>query len=84
VVQPRLGAFPEIVEGTEGGWIYEGDGAEALAGAWEASLRDPGEIRRRGEAGREAVERGYTAKKMAQEYARIAEEVTAKDVERGA
>jgi glycosyltransferase involved in cell wall biosynthesis len=84
VVQPRSGAFPEIVEGTGGGWIYDGQGAEVLADAWEASLSDEKEIARRGAAGRAGVERGYTAEGMAREYARIAEATVAKDVEGGA
>jgi glycosyltransferase involved in cell wall biosynthesis len=84
VVQPRRGAFPEVVESTGGGWIYDGEGAEALADAWEASLGSGEEIMRRGVEGRAGVERHFTAEGMARQYVRIAEETLAKDVERGA
>jgi glycosyltransferase involved in cell wall biosynthesis len=41
VVQPALGAFPEIVELTGGGVIYEPNTPEALADALEKLLNDP-------------------------------------------
>ncbi len=54
VVQPALGAFPEIVELTGGGVIYEPNTPEALAASLEKLLLDPTELdwlSRTGEAG---------------------------------
>ncbi|MEM8955244.1 MAG: glycosyltransferase family 4 protein [Verrucomicrobiota bacterium] len=84
VVQPRAGAFPEIVGNTGGGWIYDGEGAEALAAAWEEALSDDGEVSTRGKAGRSGVEARYTAGHMARGYASIVEKAVAKGVERAA
>ncbi|MEM7146148.1 MAG: glycosyltransferase family 4 protein [Verrucomicrobiota bacterium] len=81
VVQPRAGAFPEIVEATGGGWIYDGEGPEALAEAWDASLADDAELIRRGKAGRAGVEGSYTAGHMAKGYADVVEKAAAKGVE---
>jgi glycosyltransferase involved in cell wall biosynthesis len=54
VVQPRRGAFPEIVERTGGGILVEPDDAASLAdgiyGLWKAPER-LAELRRRGTEG---------------------------------
>ena len=70
VVQPRVFAFPEIVEATGGGVVYEpGSSAEenatALADALEGLLRDPERARSLGRAGREAVRRSHSMGAMA-------------------
>jgi glycosyltransferase involved in cell wall biosynthesis len=55
VVQPRLGAFPEIVGLTGGGVIYEENTPEALALALEKLLSDPVEMDRLSRTGKEGV-----------------------------
>ena len=41
VVQPRRGAFPEILETTGGGLLVDADDEEALAGGCSTCSRDP-------------------------------------------
>jgi len=65
VVQPRLGGFPEVVEATGGGILYEPNTPEALAAALGTLLADPSRARALGRAGREAVLARYTAAHMA-------------------
>jgi glycosyltransferase involved in cell wall biosynthesis len=65
VVQPRVGAFPEIVERTGGGLIVE-PAAEAIASGIEALWRDPARARALGLAGAAGVRDHYTAAHMAE------------------
>ncbi|HKH48031.1 MAG TPA: glycosyltransferase family 4 protein [Thermoanaerobaculia bacterium] len=55
VVQPRHGAFPEMIEATGGGLLVEPGSAEDLARGIGSLLRDPALRRELGERGREAV-----------------------------
>jgi glycosyltransferase involved in cell wall biosynthesis len=55
VVQPALGAFPEIVELTGGGIIYQENSPEGLAAALEKLLTDGDELERLSIQGREGV-----------------------------
>ena len=59
VVQPALGAFPEIVELTEGGLIYKENTPKALAQALEGLLSDPAELDRLSRQGPEGVEKHF-------------------------
>jgi glycosyltransferase involved in cell wall biosynthesis len=65
VVQPRVAAFPELIEATGGGRLYEPSSPEALALALEELLLDPARARAMGAAGREAVLSGFRADTMA-------------------
>jgi glycosyltransferase involved in cell wall biosynthesis len=71
VVQPRLGGFPEVVEATGGGVLYEPNTPEALAAALGTLLADPSRARALGRAGREAVLARYTAAHMAAGLERV-------------
>lgn len=55
VVQPRHGAFPELIEATGGGLLVEPESAEDLARGIESLLRDDALRRELGERGRAAV-----------------------------
>jgi glycosyltransferase involved in cell wall biosynthesis len=55
VVQPRHGAFPEMIEATGGGLLVEPDSPEDLARGIETLLRDPEQRLELGRRGREAV-----------------------------
>jgi glycosyltransferase involved in cell wall biosynthesis len=59
VVQPALGAFPEIVELTGGGVIYESNTPEALAAALEDLLNDPKKHDRLSRKGVEGVKEHF-------------------------
>ena len=59
VVQPALGAFPEIIELTGGGVIYKENTPEALAFSLEKLLADPKEMDRLSKAGKEGVENHF-------------------------
>lgn len=41
VIQPRLGSFPELVEGTGGGYLVPPQDPHALAAQWAKLLRQP-------------------------------------------
>lgn len=68
VVQPRTGAYPEILEESGAGHLYERDTPEALADAWETLLADPARARALGAAGRRAVETEYSLGRMAERF----------------
>jgi len=75
LVQPSLGAFPEILEETGGGLIYEPNTPEALAAGLESILRDSARLTQMSANGRKAVEEkfdfGMLALKMVDVYNRI-------------
>lgn len=65
VVQPRYGAFPEIIEKTGGGLLVdseEGDTTEGLLRLW----KDPSLAEELGRKGSEGVRRHYNLKQMAE------------------
>jgi glycosyltransferase involved in cell wall biosynthesis len=71
VVQPKSGAFPELVEATGGGLIAEGDDALSLANAIDRLLTDPVHARVMGGHGRRAVLDRFTADAMAERFAAV-------------
>jgi glycosyltransferase involved in cell wall biosynthesis len=78
VVQPRAGAFPELVEQTGGGVIYDGKSPEALAAALEPLLRDRELARELGQRGREAAVESFSVETMAERMVGVYEEVKRK------
>jgi glycosyltransferase involved in cell wall biosynthesis len=77
VVQPRVAAFPELIEATGGG-VLCADGPQALAEAIEALLLDPARARALGDAGRRAVFERFSATSMARAMIRSYEEMAAR------
>ena len=71
VVQPRVAAFPELIEATGGGVLCEAGDAQALAEAIEALLLNPARARALGEAGQRAVFERFSAEAMAQATVRV-------------
>ena len=65
VVQPRTAVFPELIETTGGGVLYEPGDAKMLAEAIEALLLEPERARALGEAGRRAVFAHFSVEAMA-------------------
>jgi glycosyltransferase involved in cell wall biosynthesis len=70
VVQPRSGAFPELIEATGGGVLCEPGDPRTLADAIEPLLLDPKQASALGEAGRKAVFEKFSAEAMAAETLR--------------
>ena len=75
VVQPNVGCYPEFVENTQGGIIYEPNTPEKLASAMASLLVDPDKIRKLGDQGRRVVLENYTMDQMAKNIARIYDNV---------
>jgi glycosyltransferase involved in cell wall biosynthesis len=73
VVQPALGAFPEIIELAGGGVLYKENTPEALAQALEKLLSDPEEMDRLSRTGAEGVDKHFhidvQAERMVKVYA---------------
>ena len=66
VVQPRHGAFPELIEETGGGLLVEPESVASLADGLHALLRDPERRREMGRRGRDAVYNGRGDRAMAE------------------
>lgn len=82
VVLPRASAFPEIVEATGGGRLFElgaseAASAERLADALAALLADPAAIRKLGTLGREVVHREFSIARLAERLAITTREISA-------
>lgn len=65
VVQPRHGAFPELLEATGGGVLCEPGDPAALADALEALLLNPEQRCELGARGRQAVLKDFSVERMA-------------------
>ena len=74
VVQPALGAFPEIVELTGGGVIYQENTPEALAQSLEKLLSDPEEMDRLSRTGKEGVDKHFHIDVQAERMIKVYEQ----------
>jgi len=75
VVQPRRGAFPEVLERTGGGLLVEPDDPDALAAGIAELAADPACARALGQAGREGVLRHHHVSVMADRALEVMEDV---------
>jgi len=79
VVQPALGAFPEIIRLSEGGIIYEPNTPEALADALAGLLNDPEKLDKLSRQGVEGVRKHFhidiQAERMLDVYQRAIQSV---------
>ncbi|MBW8895574.1 MAG: glycosyltransferase family 4 protein, partial [Acidobacteria bacterium] len=71
VVQPRRGAFSEILEKTGGGILVDADDPDALAQAFRQLQNDPPLASALGQAGALGVHAHYSAEQMAETVERI-------------
>ncbi|HAQ38761.1 MAG TPA: hypothetical protein DCQ58_09665 [Saprospirales bacterium] len=71
VVQPALGAFPEIVQASNAGAVYSPNSDEALADKWQEVLTDPEMIHSMGLNGRRAVEEVFNLHKTTAQLVEI-------------
>jgi len=71
VVQPNVGAFPELLEATGGGILYDAKNEHGLVEALEALLLDPDQARELGRRGRAAVLRDFGIDRMARDMLAI-------------
>lgn len=71
LVQPALGAFPEIIEATGGGVIYEPNTAQALAKKLAEVLDKPDKLETMGAAGRKAIEAHFDSNKLSAKMVEI-------------
>jgi glycosyltransferase involved in cell wall biosynthesis len=76
VVQPRHGAFPEVLALTGGGVLCAPDDPAALADALRALLLDPAKAHALGAAGRAAVQAQFTIEIMAQKTEAVLQSVS--------
>lgn len=75
VVQPGHGSFPELIEATGGGILFEPHSATALADALERLMDDPAKRSSLGNAGRAAVRAAFTDDIMAENVWEVFERV---------
>jgi glycosyltransferase involved in cell wall biosynthesis len=71
VVQPKVAAFPELIEATGGGLLCAADDPQSLAEAIEVLLLNPARARALGEAGRRVVFERFSAEAMARAMAQV-------------
>jgi glycosyltransferase involved in cell wall biosynthesis len=71
VVEPKSGAFGELLDMTGGGVLFEPNSAGALAAAMEPLLLDPDYARQLGQQGREKVFEKFNVEQTAEALMRI-------------
>lgn len=67
VVQPRMGVFPEIVETTGGGLLFEAGNVEDLARSLERLIDNRAEAEKMGARGKETVHERFHSRRVAEE-----------------
>ncbi|MGB0587521.1 MAG: glycosyltransferase family 4 protein [Limisphaerales bacterium] len=67
VVQPRCASFPELLDATGGGRVYDHEGPESLATALEGMLHNPSEAKAVGLKAREVVRETFSVEHMARQ-----------------
>ena len=67
VVQPRLGVFPELIEKTGGGLLFEPGNVEDLVRSLERLIDNRAEGQRMGQRGHQAVYQRFHSRRVAEE-----------------
>jgi glycosyltransferase involved in cell wall biosynthesis len=71
IVEPNVGGYPEFVEKTGGGIIYEPNDGKHLAEAIASLLSKPEKIKKLGDKGCKIVHEQFTMKQMAENIIRV-------------
>ena len=79
LVQPALGAFPEVVGATGGGVVYQPNTPDALALKLAEVLSNPEQIRQMSINGRKAVEEKFNTSILIQKMIKVYESVVNKN-----
>ena len=74
VVQPNCAAFPEMIEATGAGRLFEPSNTESLVTEWEKLLADPATAYALGAKGRAAVEKDYSIASLAERFVGLTRE----------
>ncbi len=77
VVQPAHGAFPELLEVTQGGLLFEPGNLDDLVAKWESLLRNPDERLRLAITGQQNVRESFTAVALAEQSVQLFEQIKA-------
>ncbi|MCX6268780.1 MAG: glycosyltransferase family 4 protein [Bacteroidetes bacterium] len=75
IVQPDLGAFPEIIQATGGGVVYHPNTAESLAAKLSEVLSDPVRLEQMSQTGRKSVEDSFDCRKLTLKMVEVYEKV---------
>jgi glycosyltransferase involved in cell wall biosynthesis len=78
VIQPRDAAFPELLEATGGGALYDPKNPSALADAIEQLALNPQQARSLGETGRRAVFERFTVNRLATDFVDVCKTFSAR------
>ncbi len=76
LVQPNLGAFPEIIQSSGGGVIYHPNTAEALATKLKEVISDKDLLIKMSIAGRKAIEEKFDCTKLTEKMLQVYKSVT--------
>jgi len=75
IVQPNAGGYPEFVEATGGGIIYDPNNGENLAKALASLLTEPDQVRTLGARGRKTVLEKFSMNTMAKNMIEVYESI---------
>lgn len=75
VVQPNVGCYPEFIEATNGGVLYEPNTSDKLAESIASLLEDTGKVQRLADQGHRVVMERFSMDAMAKNMARIYDNV---------
>ena len=76
MVEPRIGALPELIDMTGGGVLYEGRSADAVAQALEPLLTDRQKAMALGALGRQGVIEHFNIKDIAASVAELCQQMS--------
>ncbi len=76
VVQPAHGAFPELLEATQGGLLFEPGNLDDLVAKWESLLRNPDARQRLAITGQAKVRESYSSQAMAEQTLQLFDSMT--------